>query len=206
MLPLILIGGFIEIIELCQECNREIIGIIDPNISESYFGIPVLGNDSNAENILSRHKNCEVVICPDDPLTRYRLVKYYSQFNCRFATLISPLAKLSKYGTIGIGSIIQHNINISALSTIGKFVKLNYYCNITHNVDIGDFTTIAPKAIILGYVKVGSKTYIGANSTILPHRVVGNQVIVGAGAVVTKDISDGSIFVGNPAKQLQKLK
>jgi sugar O-acyltransferase (sialic acid O-acetyltransferase NeuD family) len=203
MFPVLLIGGFIEILELCNACNREIVGIIDPNLSGSYYDIPVLGCDNDAEKILTHYKNCELVICPDDPKVRYKLVLYYSQFNCKFATLISPLARLSKYVIIGRGSIIQHDASVSAFSKIGDFVKLNYCCNVTHNVEIGNFVTIAPNAVLLGYVKLGSKCYIGANSTVLPHKILGNNVVIGAGAVVTKNVFEGATFVGNPARQLQ---
>ena len=200
--PIILIGGFVEIVELCESCKREIVGIIDPNLFESYLNIPVLGNDKDAEKIISQNKNCEFLIGLDDPNSRSRLFAYYSTFNVRFATVISPLARLSKYVSIGNGSIIQHDVNVSAFSKIGDFAKLNYYSNITHNVELGDFVTVGPNAVLLGYVKIGQRSYKGSNATILPRREIGQSVIIGAGAVVTKDISDEQIWVGNPATKL----
>ena len=202
--PIIMIGGFIEIIELCESCNREVIGIIDPKLLGSYLDIPVLGNDNDAEEIIGQNKNCEFLICPDDPNTRFRLFGYYSAFNVKFATLISPLARLSSHAFIGMGTIIQHDVNVSALLKIGNFVKLNYYSNITHNVELDDFVTIAPNAVVLGYVKVGKRSYIGSNATILPRRNIGESAVVGAGAVVTKDVYDNEICMGNPAAKLMK--
>lgn len=43
---------------------------------------------------------------------------------------------------------------------------------------------------------------IGSNATILPGLVIGRDALVGAGAVVTCDVPDGAIVIGNPARQL----
>lgn len=51
---------------------------------------------------------------------------------------------------------------------------------------------------------IGSQTFIGANSIIMPGIKVGDNCIVGAGSVVTKDVPDNSVVVGNPAKILKR--
>lgn len=58
---------------------------------------------------------------------------------------------------------------------------------------------------ILGYSKVGridigDDVFIGAACIVLPNVRIGNKVVIGAGSVVTKDIPDNSVAVGNPAK------
>jgi acetyltransferase-like isoleucine patch superfamily enzyme len=53
-------------------------------------------------------------------------------------------------------------------------------------------------------VKKGAS--IGSGSTILAKVTIGENAIVGAGSVVTKDVPPGTIFAGNPAKILRKLK
>ena len=47
---------------------------------------------------------------------------------------------------------------------------------------------------------IGNQTFIGANSIVLPGIKVGNNCIVGSGSVVTKDVPDNSVAVGNPAR------
>lgn len=44
---------------------------------------------------------------------------------------------------------------------------------------------------------------IGANATILPGLVLGRYCMIGAGAVVTKNVPDGAVVIGNPAKILR---
>ena len=43
---------------------------------------------------------------------------------------------------------------------------------------------------------------IGANATILAGNVIGNYALIGAGSVVTKDVGDNELWVGNPAKKI----
>jgi acetyltransferase-like isoleucine patch superfamily enzyme len=49
---------------------------------------------------------------------------------------------------------------------------------------------------------IGNHVSIGSNATILPIRICDN-VVIGAGAVVTKDITEGGVYVGNPARRVE---
>ena len=73
-----------------------------------------------------------------------------------------------------------------------------------HDCIIGDFVSVAPNALLLGNVTIGNLSYIGANATLLPGVHIGRNVIIGAGAVVTKNVPDNSIFVGNPAREIKR--
>jgi len=52
--------------------------------------------------------------------------------------------------------------------------------------------------------KIGNQVSIGTNATILPV-TISDRVVVGAGAVVTKDLLQSGIYVGNPARLLRLL-
>lgn len=81
-------------------------------------------------------------------------------------------------------------------------------------LEIGDKVTISDARILLhdastkrfiGYSRVGrmligSDVFIGADAIILPRVTISNNVVIGAGTVVTRDVSDNSIAVGNPRK------
>ena len=54
-------------------------------------------------------------------------------------------------------------------------------------------------------VLIRQGAWIGAGATILPGVSVGKYAIVGAGSVVTKDVPDYTVVVGNPAKTVKKL-
>ncbi len=54
-------------------------------------------------------------------------------------------------------------------------------------------------------VTIGSNVWIGGSVTILPGVRIGNNTTIGAGSVVTKDIADNCVAVGNPAKVIKRL-
>lgn len=199
----IIVGGFHEIIELVEDCNLEIVGIIDNLLFEKYHNYTILGRDDDVVLIRNNYKSIPLIVSPDKPRVRKNLVEFYTTNGFSFENLVSPKSNISRSSHIGRGSIIQSGVNLSSESEVGEFVKLNSLCNIMHNSLIGDFSTIAPNAVVLGNVKIGKLTYIGSNSTILPGLTIGNEVIIGAGSVVTKDVPDGKTFVGNPAKELK---
>ena len=196
----IIVGAFREIIELCEDCDYQIVGIIDNNNTGDYYGIPILGTDEDAAVIYKDYSDCSIVISPDLPIVREKLFVLYSQIGFHFATVISPKAIISRSAKIGKGTVVQACVNVSAGSTIGDFVKLNTYANVMHDDVVGNFATIAPNAVLLGYVQIGESAYIGANSTILPHVRVGLGAVVGAGAVVTKNVNNNVIVKGVPAR------
>ena len=87
-------------------------------------------------------------------------------------------------------------------------------------IEIGNDVTLAPRVHILahdastfnhvGYSKIGKvniedNVFIGASSIILPGVSIGKNAIIGAGSVVTKDVPENSIAVGNPAKVIGDL-
>lgn len=54
-------------------------------------------------------------------------------------------------------------------------------------------------------ISVGDNVWFGGNVVVLPGVSIGNNSIIGAGSVVTKDIPDNVIAVGNPCKVLREI-
>jgi maltose O-acetyltransferase len=107
---------------------------------------------------------------------------------------------------------------------LGNNVSINdgVYLNGLGGIVIGDDVSISAGAIIVSTmidpvcflqkkihlskkITVGNNVQIGAGAKILGGISIGNNVIVGAGSVVTKNIEDNVIVVGNPARILRKL-
>lgn len=55
-------------------------------------------------------------------------------------------------------------------------------------------------------ISIGDDCWIGGNAIVCPGVTIGKGCVIGAGSVVTKDIPDYSMAVGNPAKVIRKLK
>ncbi len=201
---IIIVGGFIEIIEMCEEDNINIEGIFDNCNQQQMHSYKVFGNDHDAKNLYNELKKYSLIITPDLPNTRKKLKLLYEDYGYIFSSLISSRAKISKSASIGNGTIIQSGTNISSEVIIGDFVKVNCSANIMHNSTVGDFSTVAPNAVILGHVNIGIGCYIGSNATILPNINICDNVTIGAGAVVTRSIAEsGSVYAGVPAVKIK---
>ena len=76
---------------------------------------------------------------------------------------------------------------------------------LTHDGGTLLFRDKVPDLEITKPITIGDNVYIGNNVLLMPGINIGNNVIIGAGAVVTKDIPDNVIAVGNPCRVLREV-
>jgi len=121
----------------------------------------------------------------------------------------------------GGGVRIGKNVNIGANTcvdkgvfdgdtVIGKDAKIDNLVHVAHNVIIGERVQVVANSGLGGSVIVGDDVWVGFNVTILPGLKIGNRAFISIGAIVTKDVSDGTQVTGNFAishnKFLEHLK
>lgn len=58
---------------------------------------------------------------------------------------------------------------------------------------------------IFGSIRIGNNVHLGINSVIMPGVTIGNDCVIACGAVVTKNIPDGEIWGGIPAKKIKNI-
>ncbi|CAI8833231.1 acyltransferase [Chryseobacterium sp. IT-36CA2] len=133
-------------------------------------------------------------------------------------TSIWQFCVILKNATIGTGCNINCQVLIENQAVIGNNVTIKPGVQIWDGITIEDNVFIGPNVtftndlfpksknkdfkLVETLVKKGAS--IGANATILGGITIGENALVGAGSVVTKDVPQNEIWVGNPAKFLKK--
>lgn len=126
-------------------------------------------------------------------------------YGCKLGdkVFVGPFVEIQKGVKIGNGSRISSHSFICEGVTIGKKVF------VAHGVVFINDKFSDSKSMGEGWklrkICIEDNVRIGSNATILPVRV-GKGSIVGAGAVVTKNVPENSIVVGNPAEIIGKTK
>jgi acetyltransferase-like isoleucine patch superfamily enzyme len=108
---------------------------------------------------------------------------------------------------IGQGARIEAFVSVDAglkrPTHIGARSWLMKHVHIGHDAWVGQDCELAPGTVVGGHVQIADAVKVGVNATILPGVRVGEGARIGAGAVVTKNVPAGEVWVGNPARRLE---
>lgn len=127
-------------------------------------------------------------------------------FDILYGNAIHPSATISKYTSIGHGTVIMQGAVIQSSAKIGNHCIINTSASIDHDCLIEDFVHISPNSTLCGAVSVGEGSQIGAGAVVIPNITIGRWSLVAAGAVVMKDVPDNVLILGNPARVVKRLR
>ncbi len=123
----------------------------------------------------------------------------------KFYNVIDPTSVIPKdYCKIGNGVLIAPYSQLSPDATISDNCMLLANSFVGHDSFLDHFAHLATNAVVGADVHVGKMVHIGSNATIRECVKIGDYSIVGGGAVVTKDVPENCIVVGNPARILKE--
>jgi len=134
---------------------------------------------------------------------RIRIVEPVNLYGCSIDddSFVGPFVEIQKNVVIGKRCKIQSH------SFICEFVTIGDDCFIGHGVmfindTFSDGKSAGGDVSKWKKTNIGNRVSIGSNATILPVSIC-DDVVIGAGAVVTKDITEPGVYVGNPAGRIK---
>ena len=118
---------------------------------------------------------------------------------------------------IGEGCILGQNVNVGNNVVVGNYCKIQNNVSIYEGVELQNYVFCGPSMVFTNirlprseFPQKRSKYYektlvkksasIGANATIICGVTIGQYALIGSGTVVTKDVPDYSLIVGNPGR------
>lgn len=107
---------------------------------------------------------------------------------------ISPSATIAGNCLVGAGGIVH------AGASLGTGTIVNTGAIVEHDCTIGAYAHIAPGAVIGGHARIGEASWIGIGATVKDRIEIGARAMIGAGAVVVRDMPEGVLAYGNPAR------
>lgn len=135
---------------------------------------------------------------------RIELQRLLERHGIEPVTVKHRTAFVAENASIGAGSQILANSAVCADAVLGRACIVNTKASVDHECVLGDGVHVAPGATLTGCVEVGEASFIGAGAVVLPRVRIGRAAIVGAGSVVTRDVLDGQVVYGNPARVRRK--
>ena len=168
---LILLGGgghcksCIDVIE--EEGKYEIVGILDHQelLGQKLLDYTFIGTDDNIRKFSDEGYSFFITVGQvNSSDIRKKLLSLLHENHAKIVTIISPHAYVSKYATLGKGTIIMHDALVNAAASIGNYCIINSKALIEHDASIEDFCHISTSSVVNGGTKVKEGTFFGSNA------------------------------------------
>lgn len=192
-------GGHAKVLIDCIECiGDKVVGILDDALmpGTKILNVPVLGK----VNAWQEYPECKYIIAIGNNAARQRIAESIA---ADWYTVIHPTAVVSKYASVGKGSVVLPRSVINAGAVIGNHCIINTAAIVEHDNRIGDYVHISPNAALAGTVTVGECTQIGIGASVKNNINICENCVIGAGAAVVKDITESGTYIGVPARRMK---
>lgn len=199
-------GGHAKVIAdiLQQNMEYEIIGLVDPQETNGFWDIPVVGNDGD----LSRLRNAMCVnhafVALGNGKLREKVTQKVMAAGYKLINAISKDAIISPHAKIGNGTAIMPGAVINADAVIGDGCIVNTNASVDHECRIGDYSHIAPGCALSGKTVIGRQCMLGTGCRVIDKINIGDNAVIGAGTVLIDSVAENCTVVGVPGKVVKE--
>ena len=186
----------------------EIVGVVDKNEAlwgQSVVGYRVVGGDEQLARLRADGVVGAIIAVGSTRscAARAQVFATVTAADMKALEVIHPRAYVSPSVNRGAGLIVLPMAVVHTRARLGDNVLVNSGACVEHDCVIGDHSHVATGCVLAGTVQIGARTHIGAGAVVREGIRIGSDAVIGAGAVVVKDVDDGDVVVGNPAKVLR---
>jgi sugar O-acyltransferase (sialic acid O-acetyltransferase NeuD family) len=131
---------------------------------------------------------------------RQKIFAQAQQAGLAALNVIHPAATVSTSVKMGVGNLIKAGAIVDCEVQLGDACIIDNGAVIPHHNIFGNGCHVAPGVSMGGGCRIGDRTVLGIGASLAARLRIGADVIVGTGACVVRDVPDGVIVEGNPAK------
>ena len=182
-----------------------VIGILDDDhakVGQDVLGVPIMSPAGGLKELLQKLDIKGIAIGIGDNYIRDKKFREAHACGLKLVNVIHPSAHLSRFVKLGEGVTILAGATVNPGSVIEDNVCVNTAASIDHDNHLGKGSHVFPNATLAGDVRVEDFAYVGSGAVVKPGVVIHKYSYVGAGAVVLKDVPEGAIVAGVPAKEV----
>lgn len=190
-----------------REAGVDVIGFLDDDEavqSDLIGGLPVLGKTDIMPDLKVKF-GVEAIFCPiGSNKIRVRFLQRAKDLGYLTPNYIHPSVRISPDVKIGEGVYILLGTSIMPFTEIEDYVMISMGVNLAHHNILRKGTFLSTGCNFGASIVAGENTYCGIGSTIMTGlHSLGKDCLIGAGAVVIKDVPDGAVMAGVPAKVIK---
>jgi UDP-N-acetylbacillosamine N-acetyltransferase len=170
-----------------------------------FCGLPVYGSRESLRTLRGEGIS-HVIIGIGNCAARLRLAEEARREGFELATAVHPRAVIAEGVSVGAGSVVAAGAVVNPFARIGENVIVNTCASVDHDTIVEDGAHICPGVRLAGRVRVCQGAWVGIGSSVIDGVRIGAGSIVGAGSVVVRDVPDGVLAYGVPAKVIRKVR
>lgn len=193
---------------LKQMKEYELVGLLDDlnpgRRNEIFAGFPVLGGSEQLD-ILRRNGVSHIIFGFGDCKARLEKSAMVRAKGFSLATAIHPRSIIAQDASIGAGTVVVAGAVINTGAKIGENVIVNTLASVDHECLVEDGVHICPGVHLAGRVTVGRASWLSIGVIVMDRIRIGAGTMIGAGAVVVKDMPDGVLAYGVPARVVKRM-
>lgn len=185
-----------EALDVAMASGVDVAGFIDDRTAgERVRELPVIAPDELSEGV-------SFLVAIGDPVVRLAVAARLEETGGHSVSLVHPRAIVGPLTEIGDGCLVSGGVHVSSSVTLGEHTQVHYNATVGHDCVLEQGATVLPGANVAGTVLLGRACTVGSGAIVLQGLRVGAGATIGAGAVVTRDVADGAIVVGSPARPM----